>query len=226
MKKLTQEEIILYVFTFLIMLGVSAYFGMVFKETSNPKPESIIGHSGQDLFIDNSGVHDQYFIQVQMIKAHLQVVGKRYEMASRINNSIAYIKYISFAVGTFLCLLGVIVIFKGVRESPIKSEMSSANQLKFRISTTSPGAFVVFLGTVIICLSITYKSTIDVKDEPIKYVNSPTANTSDQVSSELLLSDQNLVVYNSLPPNIQGLIYRLNKKETDSLLSYIKAIKN
>ncbi|QNL22645.1 hypothetical protein HZR84_12055 [Hyphobacterium sp. CCMP332] len=220
---LTAEEIILYVLTLIILVGLSFYFWHILSSTAEPHASAFIKEDVIGLKISNEKIPANEQLRLEWMKAQLQIVSKRYELASRLNVTYAYVKYISFVVGAVLCLLGTIVIFKGVRPSPIEAGMSTDQQIRFKISTSSPGAFMTFLGTAIIITSITFRGEI-VKTNDVGIF------MSDQRTQPMVVSSTDI---SFLPKDLQQKLISLPKKDREELfkksqpeiIEYLKNLK-
>ncbi len=221
---LTAEEIILYVLTLIILVGLSFYFWHILSSTAEPHASAFIKEDVVGLKISNEKIPANEQLRLEWMKAQLQIVSKRYELASRLNVTYAYVKYISFVVGAVLCLLGTIVIFKGVRPSPIEAGMSTDQQIRFKISTSSPGAFMTFLGTAIIITSITFRGEIVKTNDVGIFMN-------DQSSKDIVLSKQDISFLNddqfkkfmSLSEEDQD---ELLKKSEEDIIKVLEKIKS
>lgn len=219
---ITAEEIILYCLTLIILIGLSFYFWHILSSTAQPHESAFIKEDVSGLKISSDKIPANEQLRLEWMKAQLQIVSKRYELASRLNVTYAYVKYISFVVGAVLCLLGTIIIFKGVRPSPIEAGMSTDQQIRFKISTSSPGAFMTFLGTAIIITSITFRGEV-VKTNDVGIF------MSDQSAKDIVLSKKDISFLNdvqfkklmSLPDEEQD---ELLKKSNTEIIDFLEKI--
>ena len=90
----------------------------------------------------------------------------RYEYSSKILLSNSTRKNIAFLIGTMMIILGTILVISKI-ESTIDTKITTLENAKFNLTTTSPGVFVIFLGTIIVITTILKSDTYNFKDNPI-----------------------------------------------------------
>ncbi|MBC6989591.1 MULTISPECIES: hypothetical protein [Hymenobacter] len=160
----TPEDLILYVFCFLLVGFVAFYF------------TSVNAASGADFM----SAHDKVMVdrlaldampddrlRANLIKAQLQIAYKRYEYGARFEHTNSLIKYIGFMVGTLLAILGAVVVVKGVRDSPIGFEAEGLERARIKFTASSPGVFLAFIGGSIIITTIVHGIAANVEDPTI-----------------------------------------------------------
>jgi len=97
---------------------------------------------------------------------HLEQTLLRYDFLSKVLLSNATRKNIAFLIGTMMIVLGTILIISRI-ESSINANMDTFEKAKFQITTSSPGVFVVLLGTIIVITTVLKSDFYEFKDEPI-----------------------------------------------------------
>ncbi len=90
----------------------------------------------------------------------------RYELAGKILLVNSSRKNIAFLIGTLMTVFGSLLVISKI-ESYIDANVDTFDKAKIKITTTSPGVFIVFLGTVIILVTIFMKDSYKVEDGPI-----------------------------------------------------------
>ena len=95
----------------------------------------------------------------------------RYEFASKILLSNTSKSNLGFLIGATLCLLGSLFIIRKSKVDIIEANGSNKQLLNFSIKTTSPGIFIVFMGTLLLFISIISKNKYNIKDND-QWVNS------------------------------------------------------
>jgi hypothetical protein len=106
-------------------------------------------------------------LNVNLIKAQLIIGYKRYEFAQRFERTNSQIKYIGFLVGAVLCVLGSMIVIKGVRENESTLNIEGLEKAKIKFTTSSPGLIVVFIGGLIVIATIWRNVRTDVIDPVI-----------------------------------------------------------
>ncbi|GAB5476353.1 MAG: hypothetical protein Mars2KO_44520 [Maribacter sp.] len=91
----------------------------------------------------------------------------RYEYSSKILLSNATRKNIAFLIGTMMVVLGTILIISKI-ESSIDAKVDTIEKAKVHITTSSPGVFIVLLGTIIVVATILKSDSYQFEDYPIE----------------------------------------------------------
>lgn len=97
-------------------------------------------------------------------------MNRRYNAAGASMLSGIYTRYLGFFTGMILAIVGAIFVISKFRENLSNIDMSLAEQMKFRILSSSPGILFAFLGTVLMIVTIIKRSEFAVKDSPL-YLN-------------------------------------------------------
>lgn len=91
----------------------------------------------------------------------------RYDYMSKALLSNSSRKNIAFLVGSMMIILGTILIISKI-ESSVNANIDTLEKAKFQIRTSSPGIFIVFLGTIIIITVVLKGNSYSINDSPIK----------------------------------------------------------
>lgn len=94
----------------------------------------------------------------------------RYDLAGKILLANSSRKNIAFLIGTLMAIFGSLLVISKI-ESTIDANIDTFDKAKFNITTTSPGVFIVFLGTIIILVTIFMRDSYSVNDGPIPVPN-------------------------------------------------------
>ncbi len=99
-----------------------------------------------------------------MLEKH--AVQQRYHQANVLLMARIWISYLGFVTGMTLSLVGAVFILGKLRE-PVSTLTAEGQGFKGHISSSSPGLILVFLGTVLMVVTITTHHNIEVKDGPL-----------------------------------------------------------
>lgn len=94
------------------------------------------------------------------------MIQRRYHQANVVLMSRIWVVYLSFIAGIILAIVGAGFILAKIRETPTNISASS-EALKISIISSSPGIIMVFLGVVLIIITVMTKQEIDVVDANI-----------------------------------------------------------
>ncbi|UOQ69052.1 hypothetical protein [Hymenobacter volaticus] len=162
-KDFTYEDVILYLFCFLLVGFIAFYF------TSINESHGVDFMSSHDKVMMDKLVIEPMpgdKLRENLIKAQLQIAYKRYEHGARFEHTNSLIKFIGFLVGTLLAILGAVVVVKGVRDSPIGFEAEGLERARIKFTASSPGVFLAFIGGGIIVTTIVHTIEAEV-DDPV-----------------------------------------------------------
>jgi hypothetical protein len=113
-------------------------------------------------------------------------MNRRYNAAGASMMSAIYTRYLGFFTGMILAIVGAVFIISKFRERVTNIDMSLAEQMKFRLASSSPGIVFGFLGTVLMIVTIVKKTDFEVKDSPL-YLNYTTL-PSDRIIGDSTLN--------------------------------------
>lgn len=104
---------------------------------------------------------------VMHLKAQMDTVLLRYQFANNMLSAATLRRNAAFLVGTLLCLMGALLVVRGIRSSKVDITASFSAQLKTSIASNSPGMILSFFGVVIIVVSLFVGSNLSVDDAGI-----------------------------------------------------------
>jgi hypothetical protein len=163
----TREDGVLYVFCFLLLGFIAAYFLHVGQQTN----EDILSPLDQEMVrsfkLKNPPDSLRETTQTNFLKAQLLLVYQRYEFSNRFARTNSYIRFISFLVGTLVTLLGMMVVIRGVRETPFNLNLDSPQRIALKLQASSPGLILACAGTLIIMATILKTSEANLQDRGI-----------------------------------------------------------
>lgn len=140
-------------FFFIVTLVQLVYLHVNIKET--PEASSEISLAIKD--IDAK--------QLQMFVLEKYVIDKRYHQANVLLMSRVWTRYVGFITGMILAMVGAVFIL-GRLHGPV-SELNgeSSKIISFSIKSASPGIVLVFLGVVLMMVTIITHHEIEVTDK-------------------------------------------------------------
>ena len=106
-------------------------------------------------------------IQLENKIPQLEQTKIRYEYLSKILLANTIRKNIAFLIGVMMIILGTILIISRIK-SDIRAQVDLVKTDKFHITTTSPGVFIVLLGTIIVVTTVLKSDVYKVEDSPLK----------------------------------------------------------
>jgi len=154
------EDLILYVFSVLLITVFSVFFYQHYTKTVQPEAESVLASawltpSGTDLCTD-------------YIKAQVTNIAYRYQQARIATATNAVRRSLGFLIGTIGFMLGCIIVIRGVRDTPIEAEASANETIRLKLVTSSPGLVIVVLSTIIILSIMFLNDKVQVMDDGIQ----------------------------------------------------------
>lgn len=152
MRNLAVEDLILYAFGAVILLMFWVMFSGV--QESERAPSQITTET-----LDAWQPAGNDTLELAHLKAQLANSAMRYEQAMRTTAGISTRHDFGFLVGAILALLGAIIGIRGTRGETINATVAKA-----KIVTTSSGAFIAFLGALIILAAVVNNDHAQVKD--------------------------------------------------------------
>jgi hypothetical protein len=96
---------------------------------------------------------------------------KRYSQAGVLLMSRVLTKYFGFFTGMILAIVGAVFIISKLQEEQSEIDGSISDNIKLKITSSSPGIIFGILGTILMLATILQHSEINVKDMPL-YLNS------------------------------------------------------
>lgn len=181
--RIAKEDVILYSFTgvFVVLMGV--FFAFVMFQLDARLLDGAEGNVEDIATVVDADTHKSF------LAAQVYLSMKRYEHAAASVYSDAARTNVAFLVGVLLSLLGSLIIVRRVRESPIKAGVDAPQLFRFDIATSSPGIFLVFLGTVLMAITILKSDHVAVQDGGITHPPTvisvtPSSNTGATLSEE------------------------------------------
>ena len=171
----TPEDLVLYTLSLLLIIFLWMTFSdlrasetELLRSLSKPvidnwKPESP-NTRGAGLGALNE--NDMNFLRAQVV-----ITAMRYQQGSITTAALSTRKNLGFMVGTIIAIIGCIVVIRGVREIlPIEAKGALKDRAEIALTTSSPGVFIVFMGSIIILATVlTSGDRPELKDEPITY---------------------------------------------------------
>jgi hypothetical protein len=107
-------------------------------------------------------------LRLAHMKAQLSLSSMRYEQALRTSAGISARRNFGFLIGAILTLLGSVIAVRGARgSSAVDAQLEAKDYAKVKITTTSSGAFIVLLGTVIVLATVLNNDHVRVEDHGI-----------------------------------------------------------
>ncbi|MFN8355688.1 MAG: hypothetical protein U0Y10_14620 [Spirosomataceae bacterium] len=166
-RNFTLEDLLLYI----VCMGLLCFVGSYFWEvTTNLKGELNAQEMKQlnQLAIQptpnaQDNVDNNYF------RAQLQLIYKQYDFRNKYIQIGAVIKFSGFLVGALLSILGMMVVVRGVRTGVFDVEASAYENARVKLTSSSPGIFLVFAGTLIIISTIVRGFETSTTDININY---------------------------------------------------------
>jgi hypothetical protein len=156
----TVEEYILYGFGVVMLVVFAIMFGRV-----ESREYEIAKRSASPLAAWAPAPTDDR--DLAFLKAQLTLSGLRYGQAERATTAIGVRRNFGFLVGTIIALLGCVVAIRGTRGSPIGFAAEHRTFGKYRLDTTSSGAFIVLIGGIIILATVINNDRVQVEDDGI-----------------------------------------------------------
>ena len=186
--KLNREDLLLYTIAILLIVFFSFFFVRI--QIQNDLP--VYSKLDQEMLANlrfNKNV-ENHSVNQEFLKAQLQVVYKRYELANKIARTIAYIKFIGFLVGTLLVLVGTILVVRGIRNHEIafSNEIPTSVSNKISFVTNSPGIWITLIGAVIMISTILKGIEGNTSDTGIAFPSDP--NLSMRDTSQIIIRPQ------------------------------------
>ena len=161
-------SLVLIVFLWMTFSGLRTSEAELLRSLSGPvidnwKPESP-NTRGAGLGALNE--NDMNFLRSQVV-----ITAMRYQQGSITTAALSTRKNLGFMVGTIIAIIGCIVVIRGVREIlPIEAKGALKDRAEVALTTSSPGVFIVFMGSIIILATVlTSGDRPELKDEPITY---------------------------------------------------------
>lgn len=103
------------------------------------------------------------------------VINKRHHQANVLLMSRVWTRYLGFATGMILAMVGAIFVL-GKLQSPTSDVQAEAANLKMSIKSASPGVILVALGVLLMAITIVTHHEITVSDRPLYTSSSPGAD--------------------------------------------------
>lgn len=164
--KINPEDLLLYVFCFLLMVFLGGYFVYITNLNENEVQGKADARLLDNLLIRSDTVDNT---DIAFLKSQLLQVQTRYRFFHKLARTKAHIKYVGFLVGTLLTVLGSMVVIRGVRDSGNNLEVSGVERAKVKLTTSSPGIFIAAIGGAIILSTILGGNLASVNDGAIVY---------------------------------------------------------
>lgn len=140
-------------FLYLVTLGLLIFLGYYFVQSRN----SILSA----VQFSRDKVPAEYNILFESS-------GMKYEFASKVLAANSMRNNMSFLVGTFLCVLGTMIVVRRLRDSiEVGAQQGTGN---FSVKTSSPGIFLCLIGGVLIILSVILKDKYEVTEGSVEAI--------------------------------------------------------
>lgn len=140
-------------------------------------------------------------------------INKRYNQAGAITMSTIYTKYLGFFTGMILTIVGAVFIISKLQEQVSNVEGNLAEQVRFKLLSSSPGIIFGVLGTLLMTITIVNKGEVKVDDAPL-FLNHFNLLTPDDYISKSQV-DSNKV--NALPTDTAGKKKRITPKDAENV---------
>lgn len=155
------EDVILYLFAIAFML----MFWLMFERIRQSDQAGAMWVSAALTSWKPAAGDDR---DVLYYKSQLALSGLRYQQADRATTGIAARRNFGFLVGSIIALLGAVVAIRGTR-ADVRLGVDSTKSINTNISTTSAGAFIIFVGGAIIMATLLGEDRAMVTDDGIDY---------------------------------------------------------
>jgi hypothetical protein len=100
------------------------------------------------------------------------VVERRYHQANTLLMTMAWIRYLGFATGMILAIVGASFILGMLHEKQTDLSAKSA-EWQFSLVSSSPGLIMVVLGVMLMFTTITSRQNFDLQDRPVYFETNP-----------------------------------------------------
>ena len=175
-KDFTAEDLILYLFC----IGLVTFLGIYFWELKGNEFHKTIPIPGEKELIESikisqgKGLDNDSKVKTDFLRAQLVLIHRRYQFASKISRYNTILRQIGFLIGTLLVVLGTMIVIRGVRDSNIDLEIKGLERAKIKFTTSSPGIFLAFIGSLVIIVTIIKGGATSFDDDGI---TNPAATT-------------------------------------------------
>jgi hypothetical protein len=105
----------------------------------------------------------EWYVRAVLEKSALE---QRFAMQSMVVQGRLWTRVMGFLTGMILCFSGSVFVLGKLREPPIQTSAEGSG-LKLSLSTSSPGVFLAFAGTILIGLSLYVPTIVESKDEAV-----------------------------------------------------------
>jgi hypothetical protein len=102
--------------------------------------------------------HRQSLVQLEALALY-----KRHHQAAVLLMSRVWLRYLAFAVGMTLCILGAAFILSRLR-TDVAAISGEATGAKVSVSTASPGLLLVLIGAGLVCLAVLSNPAVTLTD--------------------------------------------------------------
>lgn len=156
------EDLILYIFSLVVLLLFAVLFYQHYASTVRAEPEKPLVESA---WLQPTGDN----ICLDFLKAHVTNLTLRYGQARIATATNAVRRSLVLLLGTIGFLLGCIIIIRGVRETSFDADINVEKKARLRLITSSPGIVVVVLSTILVMGVVLLNDRVEVNDEPLEF---------------------------------------------------------
>lgn len=156
------EDLILYIFSLVVLLLFAILFYQHYASTVRAEPEKPLVERA---WLQPTGDN----ICLDFIKAHVTNLTLRYGQARIATATNAVRRSLVLLLGTIGFLLGCIIVIRGVRDVPFDANVTVENKARFRLITSSPGIIVVVLSTILVMGVVLLNDRVEVNDAPLAF---------------------------------------------------------
>lgn len=135
-------------FLYLVALGLLIFTGYYFTQSIRQLQTAIQ--------YDSNRLPADYAVLFETAKM-------RYEFGSKVLLSNAVRTNMSFLLGTIMCLLGTMIVVRRIRVE-MDATIKTMDKSEFSLKTSSAGLTLVFLGTLLIIVAVTFKDKYNITD--------------------------------------------------------------